>query len=661
VEPRIREVVSAERRRRFVGRTAELTLFAAALAADRPPFAVLHVNGVGGVGKSALLRMFVEQAAAASRAVTLVDGHHVQPNRSSFVAALGVARVHEPLVVLVDSYELLDSLDSWLREQFVADLPEGSIVVLASRRGPAGWRDDPGWRGLSRTLKLDNLSPVDSAAYLVEAGAPEGIRESVVARTGGHPLALGLAVDLLAGRDIGHLDELLRAAPDVLATLTTRLLDTAPDNLHRVALAACAVARFTTEASLRAALQHDDVRQVFEWLRDLSCIEQGPRGLYPHDLARDVLEADLRWRDEALYWQLWQRTRAHIQLEIRTTHGASRREYIFDLVFTTRTDPVSRRYWRWETFGAAAPEPASPVDRTALLDIIEAHEGPESRRLLGEWWDRQPEAFTIYRRHGEVAGMAAWLTLTAATDQDPPSDPVIAAVRAHIKRYGPLTPGDEVIVRRFLADRDVYQDPSPAVDLSMIAHFEYVASRPRLTWIIMTVADPDFWTPQFAGINFRRVADTNLGVNGSPMTVFARDTREPSPIFDPVRATPEPASATTLSRTDFDEAVRDALRNIGRIATLQTSPLLTLRQVRERGGGPDALRAVLTETAALMRDHPRDVKQYRAVDRTYLRPAPTQERAAQLLGLPFTTYRRHLTQGVATIAETLWQRDQAHG
>jgi len=164
-----------------------------------------------------------------------------------------------------------------------------------------------------------------------------------------------------------------------------------------------------------------------------------------------------------------------------------------------------------------------------------------------------------------------------------------------------------------------------------------------------------------SGINFRRVADTDLGVNGSPMTVFARDTREPSPIFDPVRATPEPASTTTLSRTDFDEAVRDALRNIGRIATLQTSPLLTLRQVRERGGGPDALRAVLTEAAALMRDHPRDVKQYRAVDRTYLRPAPTQERAAQLLGLPFTTYRRHLTQGVARIAETLWQRDQTHG
>jgi ABC-type transport system involved in cytochrome c biogenesis ATPase subunit len=42
-------------------------LFATALAVDRPAFAVLHVHGVGGVGNSALLRMFADQARQASR------------------------------------------------------------------------------------------------------------------------------------------------------------------------------------------------------------------------------------------------------------------------------------------------------------------------------------------------------------------------------------------------------------------------------------------------------------------------------------------------------------------------------------------------------------------------------------------------------------------
>ena len=45
------------------------------------------------------------------------------------------------------------------------------------------------------------------------------------------------------------------------------------------------------------------------------------------------------------------------------------------------------------------------------------------------------------------------------------------------------------------------------------------------------------------------------------------------------------------------------------------------------------------------------------MERTYLRPAPTQEAAAELLGLPFSTYRRHLSQGVGRIVAWLWDRE----
>ena len=105
---------------------------------------------------------------------------------------------------------------------------------------------------------------------------------------------------------------------------------------------------------------------------------------------------------------------------------------------------------------------------------------------------------------------------------------MVAAVRAHIARQGGLRPGDEVLLRRFLVDREVYPDPSPAVDLSMIAHFEFVASRPRLAWIVMTVADAQFWAPQFAGINFHKLSDDPL-VGDRSIAVFVRDTRERAP------------------------------------------------------------------------------------------------------------------------------------
>ena len=53
---RLADRLAAVRRGRFVGRRAELALFRSALLADEPPFAVLHIHGPGGVGKTTLLR-----------------------------------------------------------------------------------------------------------------------------------------------------------------------------------------------------------------------------------------------------------------------------------------------------------------------------------------------------------------------------------------------------------------------------------------------------------------------------------------------------------------------------------------------------------------------------------------------------------------------------
>ena len=82
--------------------------------------------------------------------------------------------------------------------------------------------------------------------------------------------------------------------------------------------------------------------------------------------------------------------------------------------------------------------------------------------------------------------------------------------------------------------------------------------------------------------------------------------------------------------------------------------------VRERGAelpAPEALRALLHEAVDALRGDPRGEKLVRALECTYLRPAPTQEAAAELLGLPFSTYRGHLTRGLERVVDWLWQRE----
>ena len=108
----------------------------------------------------------------------------------------------------------------------------------------------------------------------------------------------------------------------------------------------------------------------------------------------------------------------------------------------------------------------------------------------------------------------------------------------------------------------------------------------------------------------------------------------------------------TRPRSDpaFADAVRHALKDLSRPDRLATSTLLSTSLAAT---GPE-LREALTAVIESLQSHPRDRKLFRALDRTYLHPAPTQELAAELLGLPFSTYRRHLTDGVKRVVAVLW-------
>jgi hypothetical protein len=98
-----------------------------------------------------------------------------------------------------------------------------------------------------------------------------------------------------------------------------------------------------------------------------------------------------------------------------------------------------------------------------------------------------------------------------------------------------------------------------------------------------------------------------------------------------------------LSRTQFDAAVRDALRAYNRVDELAANPLLRSRVVAGTGSEPtvEALRKTLVETIETLREDSRHGKLHRAVSTTFLHGVPTQQAAADKLALPFSTYRRH--------------------
>lgn len=116
-----------------------------------------------------------------------------------------------------------------------------------------------------------------------------------------------------------------------------------------------------------------------------------------------------------------------------------------------------------------------------------------------------------------------------------------------------------------------------------------------------------------------------------------------------------------LTHADFDIAVKDALRHYARTDLLTGNSLLQAQFLAQRGPEPPTvvqLRQALAEAAETLFTNARDQKLLRVLDLTYFNPAPKQEAAAERLGLPFSTYRRHLTTGVDRITEWLWHQEQ---
>ena len=411
----------------------------------------------------------------------------------------------------------------------------------------------------------------------------------------------------------------------------------------------------------------------------LSFIEQGPQGLFPHDLVREALDRDLRWRNPDDYHDLHDRIRAYVVQRLMSTTGIEQQRAFFDLLYLHRTNPIVRPIYRWSTLGTAWAEPAVPDDHAAILAAVRRHEGDASARIATHWLERQPGAFTVFRRAGEpVAGFIASIALHAATAEDLEVDPVARAADAFARRSAPARPGDVLLLHRYAIDCEQYQAYDGLWEMFCMQSGTQWLTTPRLAWAFIVTADPNRDLPFMTYHRFQRSQEAETVVGERSYGVFTHDWRVEPPLvwldvmharelarephIEPLGA-PGPTPFIVLSRTDFDEAVRQALRDYHRADALAANPLSRSRLVvdQDQRDPAVAIRHLLDHAIAILRDSPRDERLYRAIARTYLHPAASQELAAEALGLPFSTYRYHLTHGIKRVAEWLWQRDVAGG
>ncbi len=676
----LRERLALARTQRFVGRRHELALFHQAILDTHPAIAVLYIHGAGGVGKTSLLHEYARIAKELGRPCIALDSRNIGSNLPAFEMALrqalhageelslAQAAANIPdLVLLIDTYEQIASLDGWLREAFLPMMPPRTLVVLAGRTPPhAAWRTDEGWRALARLLHLGNLSPDDGHRYLTLRGVPADAQRDVLEYPPGLPLALSLVADLHAqdpaAADLPKPDE-----RDVINLLLERFLQDVPTSQHREALELASIALTVNETLLAARFGDEDGFALFRWLRGLTFVEEGPYGLFPHDLVRDLIVADLHWRNPAAYADYQQTILTYLRQRHWQSIGYAQQRYGLDIIFVNRQAPGMKEFFAWDEMDRAYAEPATVDDFAAILEMVRLHEGDDSTTIAAHWQARQPDAFLTYRTNdGKLYGFMAQLALERITAEDVAVDPGVGAVMAWMQARRPLTPGQAGSFMRFWMAADTYQAVSPAVNLSAANCVTHWRTTPGLVWSFVAMAHPDFMAPHFESIRFPRTPGADFQLGDRSFGVFSHDW-----IQDPLHRwqvdtkhadeqslvgdTAPSASRTHLPDEEFADAVRQALRDFTRPDQLATNPLLNSALLGDARTA-DALRGCIAQAVTSFSHNPRDAKLYRALWYTYIEPRATQEQTAEYLDLPFNTYRYHLNTGLARLTATLQQQ-----
>jgi hypothetical protein len=540
-EARVADRLKQLRRRRFVGRQRELAQLERSAEPDGP--AVTFLYGLGGIGKSALLEVLHEHWRARGVRSLHLDARNVEPTPRGFWEALGgelglaagrgelAAPAAEALseqvlaalantpgisVLVVDHYELLRLLDSWLRTDFVPKLPARVRLLLAGRHPPtAGWSTTAGWQTLVRSAALQALDEAESRALLEMRQAPAALVPGIVSFAQGHPLALELALAAASERPGFDFEAADRSR--VMARLAALFLQDLADPEVRLALEAACVVRRASRSFLASLLGPEAATRALERLAELGFVERTSEGLSIYPSVRQALEGELQALDPIRHRELRRAAWQHLRRALPSVGRAHLWQHAADALFLLEQDHVREAFFP-SGRDAFVVERAHDRDWPELASICSAFDSPSGVAAIEAWFRHARDAVHVARsERGEVAGFY----VLARSDQVPERVLACDALLARWVAQHPRAEAPALLLRRLLAR------PLPATRAEAYAACVRDLKRtyienPRTTRLYAATSDPSAH-PEWGPLGFREqpgLSAPGLARDGGPHSTF---------------------------------------------------------------------------------------------------------------------------------------------
>jgi hypothetical protein len=630
---------------RFVGRERELEFFDGLLV-DEPPASVVLVHGPGGIGKSTLLRAVARRASAAGWTPVFIEGRDMPPVADALAKALAPAREAERPLVLFDTWERMTALGGYLRREVLPSLPAHAVVVIAGRRPPEPAWFAGGWDALAVELELDPLSAVESHKLLSALGASdEGRVPSIVAWTGGSPLALTLAASAM--RDPNWSPQLGVERPETVKALIRQLAESEMTGGNVGALGVAAIVRVTTVDLLREVLPRTDAEQAYGWLAERTFAEPLGDGVALHDLVRKALRADLKLRHPE--WERELRRRVADYFWSRASAGDLL--VSIDLAHLVE-NPLIRWGYSWEGSIEHRIDDTRPGDADTIASMLEG-------RLIAGWWDftrrffdEAPDRVAVARgRDDELCGFQVSVTPRNAPEFCA-DDPLLGPWLEHARRISP--DGNAVLWQHSI---DLTGNPHQRVQamLGMSGILRSGLDNPRYAYL--PISPQMRAAQQFAqALGSTHLTDLDLDIGGQRFECWLLDYGPGGVIgfqrdwvYEELGLTPPELERAPADAGSAAAAVREALRDFRLPHKLAASPLARGSSVEERA---ESVRELLTATAeSAFGDTPDERLLRDVLVRGYLDPAPSHEQAADELNVSRSTYFRRLKLAAERVAD----------
>jgi hypothetical protein len=548
-------------------------------------------------------------------------------------------------------------------------------VIVAGRGYPsAEWRALATWGSVVIPLALRNFTPVEATEYLQRRNIRGEVARSLCAFSHGHPLALALAADGSQKARNGPIS--VDQDPDIVRTLYDYFARGVSDPTLRAALEVCAVLHTTTEAMLAVMLEGDAVR-AFRWLAGLSFVELGRRGLLPHDLARDVILAELRWRNPERLAALTLRAQTHYASKLSRRSGPELAELLGELTFVFGHNPKLCALLANPEAGLT-PDELRSEDEGTIRDAVLRHEGPTSLAALDHWLRHQPASFQVVRdASGAVAAFGLYLRLDAMSNTDLVRDPVAHRTFRYARQLLGATPQLAVLYTRCVIACDTGHAPALATGMCMQIGLRLLFSA-GIKLSFVRHREGEKWRAFVEMSGGTYVSELRHVEDGHTYEVTMVDLRDISLIdwiarcsernaFDGGGApehVPSSAPLVALARDEFANCVRTALRAMREPLMLANNPLVQCQAVIRRSGfaaplelRAASIRAILEEEFSALRGSTRGDLWHRVLSAAYAQSAGKHEQIASDLGMSYTTFRRHLRAATKHIVERMWEQE----